>query len=87
MGRKQSSYRLITNWDSARRVLSDLLAPRPALNDCCRLHFGAGASNAAAAAAGQRSYVTRLPMPDAYSSPPPPPPPPPLAVKQQHAQH
>ena len=82
MGRKQSSYRLITNWDSARRVLSDLLAPRPALNDCCRLHFGAGASNAAAA--GQRSYVTRLPMPDAYSSPPPPPP---LAVKQQHAQH
>ena len=26
------------------------------------------------AAPGQRSYVTRLPMPDAYSSPPPPPP-------------
>ena len=56
-------------------VQLDLLAARPALTDCCcRLHFGAGASQSSSWCCccccwSELSYVTRLPMPDAaYSS-------------------
>ena len=57
-------------------VQLDLLAARPALTDCCcRLHFGAGASQSSSWCCccccwwwSELSYVTRLPMPDAACS-------------------